>query len=138
MTHLDGLGTSAKIIGAVNTIARDGDLLIGENIDGRGFVAALREVVNPKGKSVVLFGAGGAARAVAVEMALAGAATITVVNRSGARGQAVVDLLNDSTETRANHAPWKDTFTVAGTSFRMTAEHMLDLMAIMQRTIANF
>ncbi|MGY9049989.1 MAG: shikimate dehydrogenase [Rhodobacterales bacterium] len=110
--HLDGLGKSAEIIGAVNTIVRDGDRLIGENTDGRGFVAALSEVVDPKGKSVVLFGAGGAARAVAVEMALAGVARITVVNRSAKRGQAVVDLLNDQTPTQAEYAPWTQTFSV--------------------------
>jgi shikimate dehydrogenase len=44
--HLDGLGKSAEIIGAVNTIVRDGDRLIGENTDGRGFVAALKTVVD--------------------------------------------------------------------------------------------
>jgi shikimate dehydrogenase len=114
--HLDGLGTSAEIIGAVNTIVRDGDRLIGENTDGRGFVAALKSVVDPAGKSVVLFGAGGAARAVAVEMALAGAARITVVNRTAGRGRAVVDLLNKRTDTQASYAPWDGTFVVpAGT-----------------------
>ena len=110
--HLDGLGKSAEIIGAVNTIVRDGNRLIGENTDGRGFVAALKSVVDPAGKSVVLFGAGGAARAVAVEMALAGAARITVVNRSADRGRAVVDLLNDRTDTQASYASWDDTFVV--------------------------
>jgi shikimate dehydrogenase len=110
--HLDGLGKSAEIIGAVNTIVRDGNRLIGENTDGRGFVAALKSVVDPAGKSVVLFGAGGAARAVAVEMALAGAARITVVNRSAERGRAVVDLLNDRTDTQASYASWDDTFVV--------------------------
>ena len=110
--HLDGLGKSAEIIGAVNTIVRDGDRLIGENTDGRGFVAALKSVVDPADKSVVLFGAGGAAWAVAVEMALAGAARITVVNRSAGRGQAVVDLLNDRTNARGSYAPWEGTFSV--------------------------
>jgi shikimate dehydrogenase len=110
--YLDGLGASAEIIGAVNTIVRDGDRLIGENTDGRGFVAALREVVDPKDKSIVLFGAGGAARAVAVEMALAGAARITVVNRSTDRGKAVVDVLKNRTATQAVYAPWQGTFTV--------------------------
>ena len=110
--HLDGLGKSAEIIGAVNTIVRDGDRLIGENTDGRGFVAALKSVVDPADKSVVLFGAGGAARAVAVEMALAGAARITVVNRSAGRGQAVVDLLNDRTNARGSYAPWEGTFSL--------------------------
>jgi shikimate dehydrogenase len=112
IAHLDGLGKSAEIIGAVNTIVRVGDRLIGENTDGRGFVAALREVVDPTGKAVVLFGAGGAARAVAVEMALAGAARILIVNRSAARGQEVVDLLNTRTHAHASYAPWIGPFSV--------------------------
>jgi shikimate dehydrogenase len=112
ITHLDGLGQSAEIIGAVNTIVRVGDRLIGENTDGRGFVAALREVVDPKGKSVVLFGAGGAARAVAVEMALAGAARILIVNRSAARAEEVVALLNARTPATASYAAWTGPFAV--------------------------
>ena len=79
--HLDGLGESASIIGAVNTVVRRGDRLIGENTDGKGFVAALGEIADPRGKRVVLLGAGGAARAVGVEMALAGAAEVTVLIR---------------------------------------------------------
>jgi shikimate 5-dehydrogenase len=79
--HLDGLGDSAKIIGAVNTVVLRGDKYIGENTDGRGFVHAMQDIIDPSGKMVVIFGAGGAARAVAVEMALAGAAHICVVNR---------------------------------------------------------
>ena len=65
---------------------RDGQL-IGENTDGKGFLKSLATVSNPKGKSVVLFGAGGAARAIAVELALAGIAKhLTIVNRSEGRG----------------------------------------------------
>jgi len=116
IAHLDGLGQSAQIIGAVNTVVRQGDRLIGENTDGRGFVAALRQEVDPAGKAVVLFGAGGAARAVAVEMALAGARQITIVNRSAGRGQALVDLLNDRTPAQARLAIWDGPFAVpAGT-----------------------
>ncbi|SAL06581.1 shikimate 5-dehydrogenase [Caballeronia calidae] len=85
--HLDGLGASAEIIGAVNTVVRRADALIGENTDGKGFVKALEEIASASNKSIVLFGAGGAARAVAVELALAGAKKITVVNRGKERGE---------------------------------------------------
>ncbi|MFO1105807.1 MAG: shikimate dehydrogenase [Amaricoccus sp.] len=112
IAHLDGLGSSAAIIGAVNTIVRRGDKLIGENTDGQGFVKALRAVTDPTGKRVVLFGAGGAARAVAVELALAGAARIAVVNRGRARGEEVAALIAERTPAEAVYLPWEGTFRV--------------------------
>lgn len=78
--HLDGLGESAALIGAVNCFVRRREKPIGENTEGRGFVTALRSFVDPSGNTVVLFGAGGAAHA--VELALAGASRIVVGNRS--------------------------------------------------------
>lgn len=110
--HLDGLGESAEIIGAVNTIVRRGDRLIGENTDGKGFVKALRDVIDPKGKKVVLFGAGGAARAVGVEVALAGAAHITIVNRNRERGETVARLIDEKTPATAVFAAWENTFAI--------------------------
>ena len=92
--HLDGLGESAALMGAVNCIVRRDNKLIGENTDGKGFVKSLRELVDPSGKEVVLFGAGGAARAIGVEVALAGATKITLVNRSTNRGQELYGLFS--------------------------------------------
>ena len=92
--HLDGLGDSAALMGAVNcVVVRDGRL-IGENTDGKGFVAGVRRLADPAGKRMVLLGAGGAARAIAVEMALVGVRHVTVVSRNAAQGQALVDLLD--------------------------------------------
>jgi shikimate dehydrogenase len=113
IAHLDGLGDSARIIGAVNTVVRRGDRLIGENTDGQGFVTALRAVIDPAGKRVTLLGAGGAARAVAVELALAGASHITVVNRSAARGEEVAALVNDHTPARAEYLSWDGPHRIA-------------------------
>lgn len=110
--HLDGLGESAALMGAVNTIVRKGDKWIGENTDGRGFVRGLSEVIDPAGKKVVLFGAGGAARAVTVELALAGVSHITVVNRGADRGESLVELLNSKTPTSAAYQPWTSKFSV--------------------------
>lgn len=111
--HLDGLGRSAEIIGAVNTIVRNNKgEYIGENTDGRGFVNALTEVTDPQGAKVVLFGAGGAARAVAIEMAFAGVATITVVNRSRERGEALTRLIGDKTPATADFKIWDGCFSL--------------------------
>jgi len=107
--HLDGLGDSAQIMGAVNCVVRDEqDRLIGENTDGKGFVSSLAKIDRPAGKKVVLFGAGGAARAIAVELALAGAAEIEIVNRTPERGQEVADLINQKTPGSASSEPWAD------------------------------
>ena len=92
--HLDGLGESASLMGAVNCVVRQNDgRLIGENTDGKGFVSSFRQLGDPAGKSMVLFGAGGAARAIGVEMALAGVKKITVVNRGADRGRELEALL---------------------------------------------
>jgi len=97
---LDELGESAALMGAVNCVVRRGDRLVGENTDGKGFLESLRPLRDPKGARVLVLGAGGAARAIAVELALAGAAALTVVNRTPARGQALVDLLRGKVRER--------------------------------------
>jgi shikimate dehydrogenase len=114
--HLDGLGDSAAVIGAVNCVVRRGGRYIGENTDGQGFLTALRTVVDPTGTSLVLFGAGGATRAIAVEAALAGAASITIVNRDPARGSELVALLNARTPAQAELVVWNGTYRVPAAS----------------------
>ncbi len=104
--HLDGLAESARIIGAVNCAVRRDGRFIGENTDGQGFLAALRTVTDPAGRHVVVFGAGGAARAIAVEAALAGAASITVVNRSAERGRELARLVGERTPASAEYVAW--------------------------------
>jgi shikimate dehydrogenase len=112
--HLDGLSPEAELMGAVNTVVREGQRLIGHNTDGKGFVRSVREDagMDPAGKRVVFLGAGGAARAMAVEMALAGAAHITIVNRTPARGKTLVDLVQSRTSTPAALVPWQDPYAV--------------------------
>ena len=109
---LDEVGASAAVIGAVNTVINQNGRLIGENTDGKGFVKGLSEVTSPVGKRVVLFGAGGAARAVGVEMALAGASHIIVVNRGKERGTDLVNLLNNKTPTEAVYQSWDTIYSI--------------------------
>ena len=110
--HLDGLGESAAVMGAVNCAVRRGETFIGENTDGKGFLQSLREVADPSGKTIVMFGAGGAARAIGVELAFAGAKRIIVVNRNEARGRDLVDLLNDKTKANAELVVWRGAYKV--------------------------
>jgi shikimate dehydrogenase len=110
--HLDGLGESAAIMGAVNCAVRRGDRYVGENTDGKGFLMSLEGVVDPRGKRVTLFGAGGAARALGVELALAGARSISVVNRGVERGAELVKVINDKTPATAELIVWNKTYQV--------------------------
>ena len=120
--HLDGLGESAAAMGAVNCVVRRGDQLIGENTDGKGFLKSLQSVIDPRGKSIVLFGAGGAARAIAVELGLAGAGRITVVNRSQPRGEELVVLLRDTLGLAADLVVWNGDYAVpSGTDIVINA-----------------
>jgi shikimate dehydrogenase len=110
--HLDRLGASAAVIGAVNCVVRRDGALVGENTDGQGFLASLRTIVDPAGRSVVIFGAGGAARAIAVETALAGAARITLVNRDRGRGAELAALVRDRTPAEAQQVVWDGRYGV--------------------------
>ena len=110
--HLDGLGQSAAVMGAVNCVVRREGRLIGENTDGKGFLKSLQSVIDPQGKSVVLFGAGGAARAIAVELGLAGVRHITIVNRSEERGAELVDLLCEQLQLDARLVVWGGNYAI--------------------------
>lgn len=92
--RLDRVSSSARLLGAVNVIAREGRDLVGDNTDGAGFVDALRDDLGfePEGMRCAVVGAGGAARAVVHALAAAGAAEVTVVARRLDQGAAVVDL----------------------------------------------
>jgi len=99
--QLDELGQSARLMGAVNCAVPRGGQWIGENTDGKGFLSSLQELVDPAGMRVALFGAGGAARAISVELALAGAERMTIINR-GQRGRELTDLLNGDVKQQSS------------------------------------
>jgi shikimate dehydrogenase len=111
--HLDSLGDSARLMGAVNCVVRRGSKLVGENTDGKGFLSSLMELIDPRGRRIVMFGAGGAARAIGVELALAGAGRITVVNRSEARGRELAALLTEKAGMReAPFVRWNGRYAI--------------------------
>ncbi|AEI37802.1 MAG: shikimate dehydrogenase [Zymomonas mobilis subsp. pomaceae] len=104
---IDEIGESASIIGAVNCVTiRDGKMT-GDNSDGKGFLLSLKKITDPTDKKIALLGAGGAARAVAVELALAGATEITVINRNAERGEALAKLVNEKTPAQAKFTLWQ-------------------------------
>jgi len=108
LSYLDEISLEAGLIGAVNTVVNRRGRLIGENTDGRGFIKALlkQSGFNPAGKTALLLGAGGAARAVAVQLALAGMAKLVLVNRSRKRAEDLAMLIAEKTEAAVSVADW--------------------------------
>jgi len=104
---LDELTEAARLIGAVNTVISENGKLIGENTDGKGFLTSLRDNgIDPAGKTITLLGAGGAARAVSVELALAGARHINIINRSEERGMELASAISERTNAAASYFRW--------------------------------
>lgn len=104
---LDELTEAARLIGAVNTVISENGKLIGENTDGKGFLTSLRDNgIDPAGKTITLLGAGGAARAVSVELALAGARHINIINRSEERGMELASAVSERTNAAASYFRW--------------------------------
>jgi shikimate dehydrogenase len=91
LRHLDGASPEARAIGAVNTVVRRGRRWLGFNTDASGFVAALTQErkFSPRGKKVLILGAGGSARAVAYGLARAGVRSIMLANRTPARARKI-------------------------------------------------
>jgi len=113
MKYLDRIEPDAALIGAVNTLYWDNGQLVGANTDGTGFVVSLREAgMEPAGKRFAILGAGGAAKAVSVELALAGAKKITVVNRTAAKAEALAALIRGRTAAQAEARAWDGPFAV--------------------------
>jgi shikimate dehydrogenase len=84
---VDRLTPAAEALGVINTVVRQGDVLLGDSTDGDGFVDALRadKGFDPAGRRCLILGAGGAAKSVVVALTRAGAAEVIVVGRTPAR-----------------------------------------------------
>lgn len=94
LPYLDELDETALKCGAVNTIVNQDGKLAGYNTDGLGFLDSLREAgFEPRGKKVVILGAGGSARAVAVALLAVGVKEITIINRTVARAEQLAAVL---------------------------------------------
>ncbi len=91
---VDDLSPTAAKLGAVNCVRRDGDRLVGENTDGIGFVDSLRSQLqmDPDGLTIVIVGAGGAARSIALAMAEHGA-RVGIFNRTATSAEEVVEIV---------------------------------------------
>lgn len=106
--YLDWVSPEAGLMGAVNTIVHKEGRLLGFNTDGPGFIRSLSAEAGfmAAGRVVLILGAGGAARAVAVAAALNGAAEIIVANRSLARAAELSALIGGKTGCAASVLNW--------------------------------
>ncbi len=91
MRHLDEVDERAKAVGAVNTVVNWEGRLVGYNTDGEGYFQGLKEETGfaPKGKNVVILGAGGAARSILYSALCGRPASVIVANRTEDRAKAL-------------------------------------------------
>ncbi|MEM2907748.1 MAG: shikimate dehydrogenase [Candidatus Hadarchaeales archaeon] len=100
---LDELDEFASMVGAVNTVKNEGGRLVGFNTDGPGAVLALKQELGElAGKSVVLLGAGGAARAIAFSLAKEGA-RLTIANRTVWRARQLAMEMGEKLDVDVKH-----------------------------------
>lgn len=110
MEHIDDMSAAARLIGSVNIVVNRAGRLWGDNTDGKGMVHSLQEAGVPlKGRRLVVLGAGGAARAICVEAALAGCATVEILARTLGKAQAIKEILNRHTQAKATAQLWQGT-----------------------------
>ena len=130
----DEVDDLARRIGAVNTVVFENGRLVGSNTDAFGFIKNLRQGApgwNPAAGSALVLGGGGAARAVAVALADAGAPEVRVCNRTAARTEALAAALG----APGRAVPWEEreaglggaALLVNATSLGMTGQPKLEL-----------
>lgn len=122
---LDEVDADVRAIGAANYLTIEDGRLIGHNNDGKGVVKAIEKVTPLTGQRVVMLGAGGAGRAMAVEIAWAGAAHLTLVTRRESQGREVAALVEAASGVPCSWQPWAPEVEVPeGTTVLMNATHL--------------
>lgn len=102
---LDDLTKVARDIGAVNTVVCQDQKMVGYNTDGPGFIESLRSDAkfDPRGKKVVILGAGGAGRAVATMLGEAGAGSIAIADVAENKAVRLVEYLLSYSKPPCSH-----------------------------------
>ena len=123
--YLDEVDDDVRAIGAVNYMTIKNGRLIGHNNDGKGVVKAIQKVTPVKGKRVAMLGAGGAGRAMAVELAWAGASHLTLITRRESQGVEVAQTVTRASGVPAEWVQWSGEVLVPeGTHIVMNATHL--------------
>ncbi|RED65669.1 shikimate dehydrogenase [Cohnella lupini] len=108
MRFLDEISVGAQAAGAVNTIVNENGRLVGYNTDGIGYVRSLKEEAEPDlaGRTIVVLGAGGAARGILWALAQEKPAAILVANRTESKAAELAATFDS--EFRIQSIPWGD------------------------------
>ena len=108
--YIDECDGNALLMGAVNTVKNEGGRLCGYNTDAEGFSRSFKQSTGMefKGKRITVLGAGGAAQAVIVKMALEGAESISIINRTLSKAHEIAKIVNDNTLGTARAYCWED------------------------------
>lgn len=112
MRFLDEKTRDALLMGAVNTVKVVGGKLFGYNTDAEGFCRAFKEETgyNFLDKSIIIIGAGGTARAIAVKVAMEGARRIAIVNRTLSKAAELAEIVNyNVSEVVGAYGPYDNT-----------------------------
>lgn len=97
MKFLEDIDKNARLIGAVNTIKNDGDFLIGYNTDGLGFVKSIIDKgYDLNNKKIMIIGAGGSSRSIAVQLASNNVKSIEIRNRSIQKAMEISEIIRDN------------------------------------------
>ena len=122
---LDAIDDDVRAIGAANYVTVEHGRLIGHNNDGKGVVKAIEKVTSLRGQRVVMLGAGGAGRAMAAELAWAGADQLTLITRRQEQGEEVAAMVKRVSGVAAEWRPWQgDVVLPEDTTLVMNATHL--------------
>lgn len=102
---LDEVTEEVRIIGSVNTVVNDNGKLTGHNFDGKGYVKSLElNGLDFKGKKIVVIGAGGASKAISIQLAFDGASEVVIMNRTLSRAEDIANRINKNIPTSKSRA----------------------------------
>ena len=99
--HLDDVSEEAERIGAVNTVVNENGILVGHNTDGAGFLRSLKEdySFHTRGKNIVVFGAGGAGRAICWALSQEIPQRLAIVNRTFVKAETLAKMISGTAFT---------------------------------------
>lgn len=129
MALCDSLDPAARAVGAVNVVRREADgSFRGYQFDGQGFVRGLvAQGHDPAGRTCLMIGAGGAARAIVRALLDAGAAQVRIANRSAQKAVALAQATGDARVSAAPPLPAPDDLVINATSLGMAVDDPLPL-----------